>query len=680
MNRKAERNYTMFRNLKIRTKLIIIITLILLILTTVFFITSRFTMDRFQMGLENESNVIIKDVVIENAKNTGVRIADLSESIRTYVSKLWEHGIYDKNYLKNHPEQLLKAVPIINSIDIPRQKAEELNIDFNIIRKNPRNDKYKPNNEQEVEIFESFEKNPRKDELIIAEDTSTANYYRAINFTSDCMACHGTEKQISEYWNKHDGKDPMGYEPENRKPGEFYALYKIGIDLTQAKKASKELSGAFNQKAEEESLSSFLLKIFILVPILIISILAVFIVIYRNFKIINKLVGVSKDVSQGNLSGERVNVRSKNELGQLASSINSMTDSLKDKSRLIEKVADGELNINVILASDEDEVGHSLIRMIDSLKEKSDTIQEIANGNLNLNVRLASQRDEVGFSLIKMLASLNKIFKKINHTVQEISLSSDQLSDASNNLSEGASDQAASLEEVTASLVQISSQVQTNTENVVKSSELADSVKNSAGIGNEQMNKLVSAMNEINNSADEIKRIVKVIDDIAFQTNLLSLNANIEAARVGKYGKGFAVVAESVRNLAIESGASVKETTALVDNAIQNIETGTELLNKMAEQFDLIVEKIAEVNNLSIEVANASQEQTSGLEQISTALNQVEDVVQSNTANAEENAATSRELAIQASELKKMMAYFRVKDEDNALIPHYKENNQNGEE
>ncbi len=668
----------MFRNLKIRTKLIIIITLILLILTIVFFLTSRFTMDTFQSGLEDESNRIIKDVVITDAKDTGVRVTDLSESIRSYVGKLWESGIYDKGYLKNHPDQLLKAVPIINSINIPQQKAEELNIDFNVIRENARNKEYEPDNEEDLNMFRSFQKNPRKDELIVLEDENIANYYRSINFTQDCMACHGTEKEISDYWNIYNGKDPMGYEPENRKAGEFYALYKIGIDLAQAKEASSELSTAFNKKAEEENVSSFLLKIFILIPILIISILAIFIVIYRNFKIINKLVGISKDVAKGNLSVENIDVRSNNELGQLAASINTMTDSLKEKSRLIQKVADGDLNIDVKLTSDKDEVGNALIKMISSLKEKSNAIQEIANGNLRLSVELASQKDIVGFSLLKMLASLNKIFKKINQTVQEISLSSDQLSDASNNLSEGASDQAASLEEVTASLVQISSQVQTNTENVVRSSELAESVKNSAEIGNDQMNKLVSAMSEINNSADEIKRIVKVIDDIAFQTNLLSLNANIEAARVGKYGKGFAVVAESVRNLAIESGASVKETTDLVDSAIQNIHTGTELLKKMAEQFELIVEKIAEVNSLSIEIANASQEQTSGLEQISTALNQVEDVVQSNTANAEENAATSRELAIQASELKEMLDYFKIKDEEQALVPHPKETDSDG--
>jgi methyl-accepting chemotaxis protein len=159
-------------------------------------------------------------------------------------------------------------------------------------------------------------------------------------------------------------------------------------------------------------------------------------------------------------------------------------------------------------------------------------------------------------------------------------------------------------------------------------------------------------MNNINKSAGDIKNVVKVIDDIAFQTNLLALNADIEAARVGKYGKGFAVVANSVRNLALRSSESVKQTTSMVENAINNINLGVTLVEKTAEKLNEITVSSIEVSNLTKEVADSNQEQARGIEQISTALSSIEEVVQSNSANAEENSASSEELASQSKGLK----------------------------
>ena len=127
-------------------------------------------------------------------------------------------------------------------------------------------------------------------------------------------------------------------------------------------------------------------------------------------------------------------------------------------------------------------------------------------------------------------------------------------------------------------------------------------------------------MANITKSAEMIKKIVKVIDDIAFQTNLLALNANVEAARAGKYGKGFAVVAEEVRNLAGRSAESVKETTAMVEEAVKNILNGNNLVDVTAKQLDEIANSANKVADLVEEIATASKEQTQGLEQINQGL------------------------------------------------------------
>lgn len=449
-------------------------------------------------------------------------------------------------------------------------------------------------------------------------------------------------------------------------------LEKLGEDMAKDIESTK-LSAKNKQDILGPALKSR--NEFLVILIVIIAVAAVligiFVVIFISISILNTLggeprflAGIAKDISKGILDTSWIE-DSKSKKRGLLMSMADMVESLKIKSRLIEEISEGDLDVKFELASEQDEIGKSLRSMISSLKQKSNIIEKIAGGDFTVRVKLASQKDIVGHSLVKMVKSLNEIFRQINVTVEEVKSGSDQLSHSSQDLSEGASDQAASLEEISSSLQEVSIQVQQNTENVVKSSEYAKSVKSNADKGNEQMAQLVKAMNRINTSAGEIKRIVKVIDDIAFQTNLLALNANIEAARVGKYGKGFAVVANSVRSLATESAESVKETTGLVDDAIQNIEIGTKLVDDTAVQFKEIFDRAVEVDELVSEVANASQEQSRAVEQITTALNQVEHIVQNNTANAEENASTSEELAGQANNLRDMIAEFKyLSDEE----------------
>lgn len=301
-----------------------------------------------------------------------------------------------------------------------------------------------------------------------------------------------------------------------------------------------------------------------------------------------------------------------------------------------------------------------MIFMADTLEKKSNMIEKISKGDLSVEVVLASKDDEIGNSLVRMVNALNNIVNQIKSAVTQVSEGADQIADSSQSLSQGSSQQASALEEITSSINEMASQVQANTENAVRLSELANIAKDNAQQGGQQMDNLVDAMNEISQSTNDIKNIVKVIDDIAFQTNLLALNADIEAARVGKYGKGFAVVANSVRNLATKSQKSVKETTEKVEQAIGKIEKGVEVVESTAAQLNDIMKSSIEVTNIAEEVSVSSQEQAQGIEQISTGLNQIEDVVQSNSASAEENAAASEELSSQGARLIELVSYFKI--------------------
>lgn len=248
--------------------------------------------------------------------------------------------------------------------------------------------------------------------------------------------------------------------------------------------------------------------------------------------------------------------------------------------------------------------------------------------------------------------------REVQATVNQFINGVNQVSSASQALSQGASEQASSLEEITASVTQINGQARQNTDNADVVNRIARETSESAQKGNSRMSQLVEAMNAINQSADEIKKIVKTIDDISFQINLLALNANVEAARAGKYGKGFAVVAEEVRHLAVRSADSVKETTGKVDNALQNIDRGNRLVQETAEQLNGIATGAEKVLSISSEVAAGSREQSSGLSQISQALGQIDQVTQANTASAEETASASEELASQAEYLRQIVAGF----------------------
>ncbi|MDH5682613.1 MAG: methyl-accepting chemotaxis protein, partial [Spirochaetota bacterium] len=601
----------MAKQVKFRTKIILVALVIFLISFGVNFFFSNQGMNNMGDKLTQDAMREMNDMGIKQAVEIGRSITVMAEGVRQNMAKLWEDKIFRREVLKDklkdkNSEEFksyLGIIPIVASMRAVDKKSKELGIKFKVPKVKPRNIKNEPTPE-ELEVLkllkakripshlskqdyqratlalgdEAFKlstyytlnnatqnyslknglsKKENKNLLtilkmaglmdehfVVNKKANTVTYYRAVRLAKVCLFCHGDPQKSEEYWGNTEGKDPTGTKMENWKEGEIHGAFKLTLSLD---KTNAIISGSAETLKEDQKKilsSTSLTTSTVNVGIILLGFLVLFFFIRYLTKPIGQMLDVLRDVARGNFR-RRLNVKSQDEIGQIATSINGMESNLSDTLRQIDEIA------------------------------------------------------------------------------TNLAASSEEMTATTTNLSDGSQTQAANVEETVATLHQFSEAIrslQNSSEKMaIQGNQTLDIAKDSLNL----IDDAVRGMEDINVSSGQIVEIVKVINDIADQTNLLSLNAAIEAARAGEHGRGFSVVAEEISKLAEKSAESTKTIEGLVKESQKNTENGSKIVHKTGEAFKDILVNVENTNTNIQQINDVVAQQAKGSEQIQIAINNV---------------------------------------------------------
>ncbi|MBD8143253.1 methyl-accepting chemotaxis protein [Pantoea agglomerans] len=262
--------------------------------------------------------------------------------------------------------------------------------------------------------------------------------------------------------------------------------------------------------------------------------------------------------------------------------------------------------------------------------------------------------------LSAMQDSLREAVSAIRSGTENISRGAAEISAGNNDLSSRTEEQAAALEQTAACMEQLTATVKFNADNARQASLLAETATTTAQRGGQLVSEVVSTMDGISGSSKKIAEITNVINGIAFQTNILALNAAVEAARAGEQGRGFAVVASEVRNLAQRSANAAKEIATLIEDSVQRVGKGAELVSTTGGTMNNILKSVQDVDAIMKQIASASEEQSKGISQVGAAVTEMDSVTQQNASLVEEVSAAASALALQTEALQASVSKFRL--------------------
>ncbi len=351
---------------------------------------------------------------------------------------------------------------------------------------------------------------------------------------------------------------------------------------------------------------------------------------------------------------------------------NSITEPVEQIDAAVASLRKGELsNVEMLTYESEDEFGDTIRNLkeamgilADYVSEISVEVKAIAQGDLTRNgndiTDFLGDFSELKVSLVYILKRFNSTLTEISNLAEQVSSNASEVENASRSLADGATEQAGVIEELNATVDTVVDLAADTAKETQSASARVKASANKANEEKEKMNDLLMEMGHITEISKEIGNIITDIEDIASQTNLLSLNASIEAARAGEAGKGFAVVADQIGKLAADSAKSAVNTRDLIDKTLVEIEKGNTITRTTADAFNQIIadmESFAEIAQNTMEKANSQAE---SLGQIGQGIEQLSSVVQGNAASSEENTAISINLAEGAAKMRDRVNIFKL--------------------
>ena len=354
---------------------------------------------------------------------------------------------------------------------------------------------------------------------------------------------------------------------------------------------------------------------------------------------------------------------------EVAVGISTPLDALKKR---LETFSKGDLESEFPTTESKDEIADMIhvasdmaadLRII--ISDSDMLLGKMAEGDYTVTSQVKDKYagDFVGLlmAMSRMKHQMNDVMSQINDASSLVAAGSNNLAQAAQEMAEGAMDQSASIEELQATFADITEGVEKTSEKLNETYKIAQQYAKEADNSHTEMQGMVDAIARINETSKQIENIISEIEDIASQTNLLSLNAAIEAARAGEAGKGFAVVADQIRSLSEQSAKAAVDTRELIEGAIEVTNEGNEAAERVSVSIEKVISGMKSVAASSQELSEIADAQAKAMEQAEQGINQISEVVQSNSANAEETSATSEELSAQAVTMNDLISKFSLK-------------------
>ena len=354
---------------------------------------------------------------------------------------------------------------------------------------------------------------------------------------------------------------------------------------------------------------------------------------------------------------------------EVAVGISTPLDALKKR---LETFSKGDLESEFPTAESKDEIADMIhvasdmaVDLRTIISDSDMLLGKMAEGDYTVTSQVKDKYagDFVGLlmAMSRMKHQMNDVMSQINDASSLVAAGSNNLAQAAQEMAEGAMDQSASIEELQATFADITEGVEKTSEKLNETYKIAQQYAKEADNSHTEMQGMVDAIARINETSKQIENIISEIEDIASQTNLLSLNAAIEAARAGEAGKGFAVVADQIRSLSEQSAKAAVDTRELIEGAIEVTNEGNEAAERVSVSIEKVISGMKSVAASSQELSEIADAQAKAMEQAEQGINQISEVVQSNSANAEETSATSEELSAQAVTMNDLISKFSLK-------------------